>query len=101
MINIEPVTIARLEDSNTDRSGSGIASTISMSKMIKIIPKRKNRREKGIRAEFLGSKPHSKGEIFSRSLIVRELRIQAAENVAPLSTHAVTKKINEIVISQE
>lgn len=29
---------------------------------------RKNRMEKGRRALFLGSKPHSKGEDFSRSM---------------------------------
>jgi len=28
---------------------------------------KKNRIEKGIREKFIGSKPHSKGEIFSRS----------------------------------
>lgn len=31
---------------------------------------RKNRIENGIRDEFLGSKPHSKGEVFSRSRMV-------------------------------
>lgn len=35
--------------------------------MRKITARRKNRREKGIRADLLGSKPHSKGEFFSRS----------------------------------
>ena len=32
---------------------------------------KKKRREKGNRADFIGSKPHSKGELFSRSLVVR------------------------------
>jgi hypothetical protein len=30
---------------------------------------KKNRREKGSREELLGSKPHSKGDLFSRSTI--------------------------------
>lgn len=39
----------------------------STSKIIKITAIRKNCNEKGIRAEFLGSKPHSNGLFFSRS----------------------------------
>lgn len=41
-----------------------------MSKIKKMIAIRKNRIENGIRDEFLGSKPHSKGEVFSRSRMV-------------------------------
>jgi len=43
--------------------------------------RRKNRIEKGIRAVLLGSKPHSKGEDFSRSILDRVLRIQAAMRI--------------------
>ena len=43
---------------------------ISISKIKNTIAIRKNRIEKGIREVFLGSKPHSKGETFSRSKIV-------------------------------
>ena len=32
---------------------------------------KKNRREKGRRADLIGSNPHSKGEFFSRSLKAR------------------------------
>lgn len=39
--------------------GSGINNTISISKTRNKTTKRKNRREKGIRALFLGSNPHS------------------------------------------
>lgn len=39
----------------------------STSKIIKITAIKKNCKEKGIRAEFLGSNPHSKGLFFSRS----------------------------------
>ena len=49
------------------RIGSGMSSAISMSNTKKITAKRKNRRENGIRAEFFGSNPHSKGVVFSRS----------------------------------
>lgn len=47
--------------------GTGMRSTISMSNTRKITARRKNRRENGRRAEFLGSNPHSNGEDFSRS----------------------------------
>ena len=47
----------------------GISKTISISKTKKMTASRKNRREKGIRAVSKGSNPHSKGDIFSRSLV--------------------------------
>jgi hypothetical protein len=45
----------------------GKIKAISTSKIKKIIVIKKNRIEKGIREEFIGSKPHSKGDVFSRS----------------------------------
>jgi hypothetical protein len=54
--------------------GRGIISTISISKIIKITANKKNRKENGIRALRLGSKPHSKGDDFSRSALERILR---------------------------
>lgn len=39
----------------------------STSKIIKITAIKKNCKENGMRAEFLGSNPHSKGLFFSRS----------------------------------
>lgn len=48
----------------------GSKRVISTSKTRKITAIRKNRREKGSRADPLGSNPHSKGEFFSRSAIV-------------------------------
>lgn len=47
----------------------GKISAISTSKIRKITAIRKNCKEKGIRADLLGSNPHSNGELFSRSLI--------------------------------
>lgn len=79
-------------------SGKGIRSTISISKIIKMIPSKKNRREKGIRALFLGSKPHSNGEDFSRSLRDRVLRTQAAVKVARARRAAISvDRIMEII----
>lgn len=46
----------------------GKIKAISTSKIRKIIAIKKNRIEKGKREEFIGSKPHSKGEDFSRSI---------------------------------
>ena len=55
----------------------GRRSTISTSNTRKITANRKNRREKGCRADLCGSKPHSKGEDFSRSVNERVLRTEA------------------------
>jgi hypothetical protein len=60
------------------------------------MPRRKNRRENGIRAVFLGSNPHSKGEVFSRSSDERSLKNQATENVNPVRVQAI---INEEIIT--
>ena len=54
--------------------GMGSKRAISISKTRKITAKRKNRSENGTRADLLGSKPHSNGLDFSRSLDVRAAR---------------------------
>lgn len=48
----------------------GNISAISTSKIKKIIAIKKKFNEKGRREELKGSNPHSKGEFFSRSLII-------------------------------
>lgn len=48
----------------------GRRRVISTSKIRKITAIKKNRNEKGRRADPLGSNPHSNGEFFSRSMIV-------------------------------
>ena len=48
----------------------GSKRVISTSKIRKITAIKKNRSEKGNRADPLGSNPHSNGEFFSRSVIV-------------------------------
>ena len=50
--------------------GKGRSRTSSMSKTRKMTASRKNRIEKGSRAFVFGSKPHSNGEAFSRSLFI-------------------------------
>lgn len=50
--------------------GMGSSSAISTSKIIKITAIKKNRDEKGNRAEFFGSNPHSNGDLFSRSSVI-------------------------------
>lgn len=72
--------------------GRGSKRTISISNIRKITASKKNRREKGIRADFVGSKPHSNGEVFSRSLLARRFRNQEREKRALLI-------ISDIVIS--
>lgn len=51
-----------------------------MSNTIKIIASKKKRIENGIRALWLGSNPHSKGDDFSRLEIERIEVIQAIKN---------------------
>lgn len=58
--------------------GRGINRIISISKTRKITASRKNRRENGIRAEDFGSKPHSNGVDFSRSVFFFNDRVSAA-----------------------
>jgi hypothetical protein len=48
----------------------GSNKVISTSKIKKITAIKKNCNEKGIRADDLGSNPHSNGELFSRSIKV-------------------------------
>ena len=77
-------------------TGKGISSTISMSNTMKMIARRKNRNEKGIRAEWFGSNPHSKGDIFSRSSDERD-----DSNVVAVSTIDGTKIANDPAINIE
>jgi len=47
---------------------NGIKRANSTSKIKKMMAIKKNWREKGSRAEVFGSNPHSKGDLFSRSI---------------------------------
>lgn len=71
----------------------GKINAISTSKIKKIIVIKKNRIEKGNREEFIGSKPHSKGEVFSRSFRDFFERIEAKY----ITTIATIKIIIDII----
>jgi hypothetical protein len=67
-IIVVKVQVKRLEDLRIIIIGR--IRAISTSKIKKIIEIKKNRIEKGNREELIGSNPHSKGDLFSRSLVV-------------------------------
>lgn len=70
------------------RNGVGSSRTISTSNTMKIIARRKNRIENGIRAVFFGSNPHSNADDFSRSICDRILRNQAKVNTNMATVNA-------------
>lgn len=71
----------------------GKRRTISTSKIRKITAKRKNRREKGKRADPIGSNPHSNGELFSRST---EERLAVAQAILITRTEIMAAVREEI-----
>jgi len=77
---------------------AGKRRTISTSKIKKIIAKRKNRREKGSRADLIGSNPHSKGEFFSRSLKARLERTQPRVITTTDNTIAITPAQKDLIM---
>ena len=79
--------------------GNGRISAISMSNTRKITARRKNRRENGMRADLLGSNPHSNGEDFSRSEDDREERIHARRNTRGGRMMPIIEKVRARVIS--
>lgn len=81
-----------------NKMGIGISSTISISNTIKIIANRKNRIEKGMRALWLGSNPHSNGEDFSRFDVERIAVIQAIVNTMIGKIIAIDDDVNSIFI---
>lgn len=84
-----------------DDSGIGRSRTISISNTRKITAKRKNRSEKGMRADDFGSKPHSNGVAFSRW---RLLFIDVMERVSIMMRGNIIAKVivtDEVSISLE
>ena len=75
--------------------GNGSSNTISISNTKKITANRKNRREKGRRADLFGSNPHSNGDAFSRSLVERALKVRVRKIIRLLRSLAI--KIMSIV----
>jgi hypothetical protein len=82
-----------------DRMGMGISNTISISNTIKIIARRKNRIENGIRALWLGSNPHSNGDDFSRFGIDRMAVIHASVNTSNGKIIAIEDDISRRIIN--
>jgi hypothetical protein len=80
------------------RIGIGISRTISMSNTMKIIARRKNRIENGIRALWFGSNPHSKGEDFSRFEVERIAVIHAIINTMVGKMIAIDDDVKRSVI---
>ena len=76
--------------------GRGSNRAISISKTKKITASKKNRREKGNRAELLGSNPHSKGDLFSRSRILRKERENLTNN-RPMTIKRANKNQNQVI----
>ena len=72
---------------------------ISTSKIKKITAIRKKRSEKGSRADPLGSKPHSKGEFFSRSIIVFLANKEARIITTDLIIRVREMESNKIIIA--
>jgi len=71
-----------------------------MSNTMKIIARRKNRIENGIRAVWLGSNPHSNGDVFSRVVWVgRDDKIHARANTNIGRIIATVEEINIFVIN--
>jgi hypothetical protein len=85
--NLTNIHVVRLEMGRIIIIGKSRA--ISTSKIRKITAIKKNRREKGNRDELLGSNPHSKGDLFSRSIIVFFDKIEAR----PITTTTMMAKI--------
>lgn len=90
-----------LEKFVTIANGIGIIRIISISNTKKITASRKNRRENGIRAEDLGSKPHSNGVDFSRSKLFFVDSINIAVVTITGNIKAVNVIIKDIIISLE
>ena len=81
-----------------DKMGIGINSTISISNTIKMIANKKNRIENGIRALWLGSNPHSKGDDFSRFEVDRIAVIQAIKRTKDGRIIAIVVEVSSIII---
>lgn len=71
----------------------GKIRAISTSKIKKIIAIKKNRKEKGNRAELIGSNPHSNGDDFSRSIVAFFDKIEAS----PITTTLMIKITKPII----
>lgn len=74
--------------------GRGINRAISTSKIRKITASKKNRSEKGVRAVWFGSKPHSYGLDFSRFFTIR----MDVKMVITISAIGIAKDMRTLVV---
>lgn len=80
----------------------GNKSTISTSKIRKITANKKNRKENGRRADPRGSNPHSNGEDFSRSEVVRYDKTQAKiKTIAGIIKASILENSKDIINIEE
>lgn len=76
----------------------GKINAISTSKIKKIIVIKKNRIEKGIREDSIGSNPHSKGDLFSRSLLVFFDKVVAKIIIIKVMINVILVIIDKLII---
>ena len=77
--------------------GIGNNSAISASKIMKITAIKMNPDEKGSRAEFFGSNPHSNADLFSRSSLIF-FEINVANSIMADDNRMVTIAVVVIII---
>ncbi len=84
--NISKIVPVLLTFAKGVRKGSTKSNAISKSKIKNKIATRKNRKEKGRRADLIGSNPHSYGETFFKSgLKVGKVRPAANKRIVNLN----------------
>lgn len=98
-INKNDVNIKWFKDEILRMEMEGRRRAISTSKIKKIIAIRKNCTLKGMRAELIGSNPHSNGEFFSRSVNVFLDSILAASIVRKAIEIAMAEVVKIIAIT--
>ena len=76
----------------------GKINAISTSKIKKIIVIKKNRIEKGMREDSIGSNPHSKGDLFSRSLLVFFDKVVAKIIIIKVMINVILVIIDKLII---
>lgn len=91
------VQILKFEEFNVIIKGK--IKAISTSKIKKIIAIKKNRIEKGVRDDFIGLNPHSKGALFSRFNLVFRAKIEDSHITITEIIKNIKAKINKLKIT--
>lgn len=77
----------------------GKIKAISTSKIKKIIAIKKKRIEKGVREDFMGLKPHSKGVFFSRLVTIFKAKTEEINITIEEIKKKIKAKINKLKIT--